>query len=131
MRVLVDTQVWLWALVADARLGTKARALLASPKNEPLFSAASAWEIAIKYRIGRLSLPDEPERFIPARLARDRFGSLPIDVRHAARVSSLPDHHRDPFDRLLVAQAQIEDLPLLTADRTLSRYDITIIPAAV
>lgn len=129
MKLLLDTQVWLWALVADARLGAKARSFLTSRRHEPLFSAASAWEIAIKFRIGRLALPDVPERFVLPRLVRDGIGSLPVEIRHALRVADLPEHHRDPFDRLLVAQAQVEDLPLLTADPVLHQYDVTILPA--
>lgn len=129
MKLLLDTQVWLWALTGDARLGPRTRAALTARKNTPLFSAASAWEIAIKYRLGRLALPSSPEEFVPMRLARDGIGSLPIDARHALRVASLPDHHRDPFDRLLVAQAQVEDLPIVTSDPVLSRYEVTVIPA--
>lgn len=129
MKVLLDTQVWLWAITGDARLGPRARAMLTARKNQVFFSAASAWEIAIKVRIGRLSLPDEPERFVPARLVRDGIEPLLIDIRHASRVASLPDIHRDPFDRVLVAQAQIEDLPILTADPVLAGYDVTRIPA--
>ena len=130
MKLLVDTQVWLWTLVDDVRLGPDARRLLAARKNEPLLSAASAWEIAIKFRLGKLVLPADPEAFVPSRLLRDGIGSLPVDVRHALRVASLPGLHRDPFDRLLVAQAQVEDLPILTADPLIGRYDVTVIPAS-
>lgn len=130
MKLLLDTQVWLWTLVDDPRLGREARRILVARKNEPLLSVASAWEIAIKFRLGRLALPAEPEGFVPARLVRDGIGSLAIDVRHALRVATLPEIHRDPFDRLLVAQAQIEDLPIVTADPVFARYDVTVIPAS-
>lgn len=129
MKILLDTQIWLWAISGDARLGPKAHALISGRKNTPLLSIASAWEIAIKFRLGRLPLPAEPEVFVPARLARDGIGALPIEVAHALRVASLPDIHRDPFDRLLVAQAQLEDLSLVTADPLIARYDVTVIPA--
>ena len=129
MKLIVDTQVWLWTLVDDARLGRDARKILSARKNEPLLSAASAWEIAIKFRLGKLPLPADPEAFVPSRLLRDRIGSLPVDVRHALRVASLPALHRDPFDRLLVAQGQIEDLPILTADPWIGRYDVAVIAA--
>lgn len=129
MKLLLDTQVWLWAISGDSRLGARARATLSAQKNQVFFSAASAWEIAIKVRLGKLTLPDEPERFVSARLTRDRIDPLVVDVRHALRVASLPEIHRDPFDRLLIAQAQVEDLPLLTADSALQGYDITLIRA--
>ena len=130
MRFLLDTQVWLWTLTADERLGPKARTLIAAQKNEPLLSAASAWEIAMKFRIGRLALPSDPESFVAPRLLRDGIGTLAVEARHALRVASLPEIHRDPFDRLLVAQAQIEDLPIVTADPVIGRYDVTVIPAS-
>jgi PIN domain nuclease of toxin-antitoxin system len=129
MRCLIDTQVWLWAIAGDSRLGEKARLLIASRKHEPLFSAVSAWEIAIKFRLGKLALPGDPEGFVLSRLARDGIASLAIEPIHALRVASLPDHHRDPFDRLLVAQAQVEGIPLVTADPQMAAYDITRIPA--
>lgn len=129
MKLLLDTQVWLWAISGDSRLGARARATLSAQKNQVFFSAASAWEIAIKVRLGKLTLPDEPERFVFARLTRDRIDPLAVDVRHSLRVASLPEIHRDPFDRLLIAQAQVEDLPLLTADSALQGYDITLIRA--
>ena len=80
------------------------------------FSAASSWEIAIKARLGRLSFRTEPESFIPEQLARNAIVVLPVYLSHALRIYSLPGHHRDPFDRLLIAQSQLEDMPLLTAD---------------
>lgn len=129
MRFLLDTQVWLWAITADPRLGEKARSLIAQRKHEPLLSAASAWEIAIKVRLGKLTLPGAPEGFVLPRLARDGIASLAIEPIHALRVASLPDHHRDPFDRLLIAQAQVEDIPLLTADPQMAAYEIDRIPA--
>lgn len=130
MKLILDTQAWLWWVSGNERLGVRARALIASRKNEPLLSAASAWEIAIKHRLGRLPLPQEPDPFVPSRLSKDGIGSLPIDVRHALRVSSLPDVHKDPFDRLLIAQAQVEDLPILTSDPVIGRYEVTVIPAS-
>lgn len=130
MKLLLDTQVWLWAISGDSRLGPRTRAAISAAKNSPLLSAASAWEIAIKFRLGRLTLPSEPESFVPPRLVRDGIGTLPVDIRHALRVASLPSHHRDPFDRLLIAQAQIEDVPIVTADPMIGRYDVTVIRAS-
>ncbi len=92
-----------------------------------LLSAASAWEIAIKAGRGRLELPLPPERYVPDRLRRHRMDMLEITVAHALRAGALPDIHADPFDRMLVAQAQIEGIPLLTADPAISRYDVETI----
>ena len=127
MRVLLDTQVWLWMLGAPERLSRKARALVVSQDNELLLSAASAWEIAIKHAVGRLQLPEAPEEYIPPLMIQTAITPLAVNHRHALRVASLPAHHRDPFDRILIAQAQIEELPILTADRTFRRYDVEVL----
>ena len=129
MRVLLDTQVWLWMLGAPERLSRKARALVVSQENELLLSAASAWEIAIKHAVGKLQLPESPEEYIPPLMIQTAITPLAVNHRHALRVASLPAHHRDPFDRILIAQAQIEELPILTADRAFRRYDIEVLPA--
>lgn len=124
MRILLDTQVWLWMLMAPDRFSDDARARLERSETELLLSAASTWEISIKVGLGKLELPDAPERAIPAMMDRTRVEALPISVSHTLRVASLPMHHRDPFDRLLVAQAQLEDVPVMTADPVLARYDV-------
>ena len=129
MRVLLDTQTWLWMLAAPERLAPASRRLLTKSDNELLLSAASAWEIAIKHGLGKLRLPDTPERAIPELMARTGVVPLPVLHRHALRVATLPPKHRDPFDRLLVAQAQIEDLAILTADRSFRLYDVRVIAA--
>ncbi len=129
MRFLVDTHVWLWTQTAPERLHPEVEAMLADESNDLLFSAASAWEMAIKYRIGKLPLPEPPETYIPHRLTADRIDALPVSVAHAARVATLPEVHRDPFDRLLVAQAQIEKLTLVTADPVLGRYEVELMMA--
>jgi PIN domain nuclease of toxin-antitoxin system len=110
-----------------ARLSTRARGVIAKRENTVLLSAVSSWEIAIKYAIGKLTLPELPEIFVPKRIARDSLTSLPVEHVHALRVAALPPHHTDPFDRLLVAQAQIEHLPILTVDRQLEPYDVELI----
>ena len=124
MRILLDTHVWLWLIGAPDRLGKAGRELFTDPGNVLHFSAASAWEIAIKYALGKLPLPEPPDVFIPSRLVRDGITPLPIQLEHSLRVATLPPHHRDPFDRLLVAQAQLESLTLCTADRQLAPYDV-------
>lgn len=129
MRVLLDTQVWLWMLGAPERLSRKARALVVSQENELLLSAASAWEIAIKQAVGKLQMPEAPEEYIPPLMIQTAITPLAVNHRHALRVASLPAHHRDPFDRMLIAQAQIEELPILTADRTFRRYDVDVLLA--
>lgn len=129
MRVLLDTQVWLWMLAAPERLSMRSRALVVSVETELVLSSASAWEIAIKHALGKLHLPEAPETYIPRLMARTGVTPLPIHHRHALHVASLPLYHRDPFDRLLVAQAQLEDLPILTADPGFRQYDVQTLPA--
>ena len=126
MQILLDTHVWLWTLAAPERLRTSAREALADRENTLFLSAASAWEIAIKYALGKLPLPEPPALFIPPRLLRDNVRPLPIALQHALHVASLPPHHRDPFDRLLIAQAQLEELTLFTADPALEAYDVDL-----
>ena len=129
MRVLLDTQVWLWMLAAPERLSGSSRAFVLSSENELVLSAASAWEIAIKHGLGKLQLPEPPEEFVPRLMARTGVTPLPVHHRHALHVASLPPRHRDPFDRLLIAQAQLEELPVLTADSSFRLYDVEILPA--
>ena len=116
-------------LAAPERLSARSRALVTSAENELLLSAASAWEIAIKYALGKLRLPAEPADVIPPLLVKTGVTPLPILHQHALRVATLPPRDRDPFDRLLVAQAQLERLPILTADRSFKLYDIEVVRA--
>lgn len=127
MKILLDTHCWLWWITEPERLKSSVRKQIADGNNTIFLSAASSWEIAIKYALGKLPLPEPPEEFVPNRLSREAMTALPIEHLHALRVASLPPHHQDPFDRLLVAQAQVEGIPLLTVDRQLKPYDITII----
>jgi len=129
MKVLLDTHAWLWWIAEPSRLGPKALALMSCRDNELYLSAASSWEIAIKVRLGRLSLPEPLDRFVPSRMERDRIRGLPVAHSHALEVAILPLHHRDPFDRILVAQSRVEKLPLLTADPALSAYEVELIAA--
>ncbi len=127
MRFLLDTHVWLWTLVSPDRIRPQVRSQLRDPSNTLFLSAASSWEIAIKYRIGKLPLPEPPARFIPARLARDGIAALAVEHHHAAALADLPLHHRDPFDRLLLVQARLEQLTLVTADRPLRAYEADLL----
>jgi PIN domain nuclease of toxin-antitoxin system len=131
MRLLVDTQCWLWMSLAPERFSPRARRIVEDRSHTLYLSAASAWEIAIKHGLGKLRLPEPPAAYVPSRLASLGVHPLAIEHTHALRVSTLPPHHRDPFDRLLVAQAQAEELAILTADRTLRAYDVDVIDGGV
>lgn len=121
MRLLVDTHVLLWAAAQPERLPASFRERLESPDNDVLFSAASIWELAIKLQLRRIALPVGLEAIARGAVERG-FDELPVTSTHAARVQSLPLLHRDPFDRLLVAQAICEPAHLLTVDRALAPY---------
>lgn len=127
MRVLLDTQCWLWMHAQPERFSPAALAVIEDTRNQLFFSAAGAWEIAIKYALGMLPLPLPPAEYVPSRMERGDTAPLPVAHEHALRVATLPPHHRDPFDRLLVAQCEAERLHLLTADPQLQPYDIEVI----
>ena len=124
MRVLLDTHTFLWFALDDASLGAAARASIVDPGTEKLISPAPYWEIAIKMSTGKLRLGQPFEQFMHAGIEGNGFTVLPITVKHAAVVATLPFHHRDPFDRLLVAQALAEDIPVATADAVFDRYGV-------
>ena len=124
MKILIDTHCWLWWRSAPESLNREALVLISERRNAICLSAASAWEIAIKFSLGKLRLPEPPAEYVAKRLVQDSVFSLPVDHTHALRVASLPLLHNDPFDRLLVVQAQIEHLVLLTADRQITQYDV-------
>jgi PIN domain nuclease of toxin-antitoxin system len=130
VRILLDTQVWLWMRAAPDRLSARARTLLTAADNELLISAATPWEIAIKVAIGKLELPTSVEEFVATRIASTRATHLPISYVHAIEVASLPMHHQDPFDRVLIAQGRIERVPILTSDVKFRRYDVEVLRAA-
>jgi len=124
LRVLLDTHSLLWLVTDDSRLSNVARETFLDADNELLCSAVIGFEIAVKYSLGKLKLDEPPRRFIENRIRKNALTPLPITLDHATRVAELPFHHRDPFDRLLVAQALEEGLPLLSADKILSAYGI-------
>jgi PIN domain nuclease of toxin-antitoxin system len=126
VKVLLDTQCWLWMQVSPERFSPVALELVGSGSNELYLSAASCWEIAIKFALGKLPLPVPPAEYVPGRMETSGVLALPVTVRHALQVAALPLHHRDPFDRLLIAQAQAEGLHLLTADRQMAAYDVAL-----
>lgn len=121
MRLLLDTHALLWWLTDDPALGERARAQIAEPENRILVSAASLWEIAIKQGLGKIE-SDIAE--IEKEVARQGMTRLAIEADHLIELTSLPNHHRDPFDRMLVAQARAEDIPLMTADLSIASYSV-------
>lgn len=123
MSLLLDTHVFLWLLAEPERLGDHLE-YLQDPGNDLLLSAASSWEIAIKVGLGRLQLPDDPKRYVPDRMRAIGAEPLPIEHAHVLAVAELPPHHRDPFDRVLVAQARQLEIPIVTADPQIARYDV-------
>ena len=124
MKYLLDTSVFLWSLGAEHKLNQKARDLLSSSAAELYLSAASSWEIAINFALGTLALPKPPSQFVPNAIGSLAIRSLDITHLHSLLAGELPPHHRDPFDRMLIAQARMENMVLLTADRAFLKYEV-------
>ena len=125
MRLLLDTHVLVWWLADDETLGDEARSAIVDGNSVVMVSAASVWEIAIKRAAGRLDAPGDLE----AQLEKNRFVPLAIGIGHAVRAGALPPHHADPFDRMLVAQAELEGLTIVTRDENISRYAVATLAA--
>lgn len=126
MKVLLDTHTFLWWITQSKELSSCAQALMGDGRNQLYWSAASVWEAGIKYALGRLPLPDAPGVFLPKQLNKNGVLPLAINHSHAAAASALPSLHADPFDRMLVAQAQLEGMVLLSRDRQVRRYDVDV-----
>ncbi len=126
MRLLLDTHAFLWWLEDNPRLGRDARTRIGDPKSIVHVSAATVWELAIKMALGKLRV-DRAD--LPDEITANGFVELPIGSRHAARAGALPRHHDDPFDRMLIAQAQVEELTLLTQDPAFGQYDVAVVSA--
>lgn len=122
--LLLDTQAFLWFLLDDPQLSATARALIVDPNNDVEISPASYWEIAIKISLGKYSLPEPYEVFMEREMVANQFRTLHIEPRHTAVLTTLPFHHRDPFDRLLVAQAIAEQIPIVSGDPTFDTYGV-------
>lgn len=129
MTYLLDTHVWLWMLTAPEKISQHARSVIEDGRSRLLLSAASSWEISIKYAIGRLPLPQPPKNYVPDRMRLSGVEGLSIEHSHALHLSHLEFHHRDPFDRMLVAQAQVERIPVITTDPVFDRYDVEVLRA--
>jgi len=127
MKYLLDTHVLLWWIIDSNKLSEKARELIEKGINELYWSAASSWEIAIKNELGKLPLPEQPSEFIESELKKNRIDSLNINNYHAYKAGKLPLHHKDPFDRIIIAQSQLDNLPLISADKVFNSYDVKVI----
>jgi len=127
VKALLDTHTFLWSNTDDPRLSRRVRDLIEDGVNDLVFSAVSALEIAVKYARRRLPIPEPPETWVTRRVALQGLRLLAVEMSHALRVADLPLHHNDPFDRLLIAQSQLENLPILTSDPNIARYDVEVI----
>lgn len=124
MKLLLDTHCWLWWLVEPEKLSKTATDAIKTLDNELWFSVASIWEIGIKFNAGKLPLPQPPEILIPQQMQIDQLSTLSITSSHALKAASLPLYHKDPFDRMLIAQTQLEGITILTNDTIFSSYDV-------
>jgi PIN domain nuclease of toxin-antitoxin system len=127
MRYLLDTHIFLWWNLGSSQLSERVVSVISDGNNEIFISAVSAWEIAIKFAKKRLTLPEDPVLFVPSRMQLHGFQPLPIQIHHATRIYELPMQHTDPFDRLLVAQSQLEEMPLISKDEEIQKYDVEVI----
>lgn len=127
MRLLLDTCTFLWLAADDAQLTPRARSMCRSPDNDVFLSALCAWEISIKHRLGRLPLPEPPVRYVVSRREALQLEPLRFDESSAVHEGSLPPHHRDPFDRGLIAQAIVKGMTLVTPDPLIARYPVPIL----
>jgi PIN domain nuclease of toxin-antitoxin system len=126
-RLLLDTHLWLWWQMDSGRIPLEVRASIASKDAEVYLSAVSSWEMAIKIASGKLQLPRPLEEMVPESLLADDFRNLPLQPHHCFELGRLPMHHRDPFDRMLIAQARVENLTLVTADKQFRRYEAPLL----
>lgn len=124
MRVLLDTHTFLWFVLGDPRLAANAKAAIEETVNEKLVSPASYWEIAIKIRLGKYRLSEPYEEFTRRGTVENGFVTLPIEPKHTAVLTTLPFHHRDPFDRLIIAQAMVEGIAIISGDTAFDAYSV-------
>lgn len=129
MKVLLDTHIFLWMFLTPSRITANVKFLIKDTRNEIFLSSISSWEIAIKYSVGKLKLPDAPEIYVPERIKRANLQKLEISHEHTLAIANLPSIHKDPFDRLLITQANVENLTLLSADSVFNKYTVKLIDA--
>ncbi len=122
MRILLDTCTFLWIITAEQKLSSNARELFVDPFNDVFLSSVSSWEIVVKYTLGRLPLPETPEKFIPTQRKLHKIESLALQEDAALHLAKLPDYHKDPFDRMIVCQALVHGMTILTPDEAIRRY---------
>ncbi len=130
MTYLLDTGVWLWSVGEPARIPHRVQDVIADRGHDVFLSAVTSWEVAIKAASGKLRLPEPPDLYVPRRMASQGLRPLAVSHQHALAVFTLPAHHRDPFDRLLIAQAKVEDMTLITANRMFQQYPVQLLWAA-
>jgi len=126
-RYLIDTHCWLWWHIEPERLGKNAFSIIEDGRNEIFFSVISAWEISIKHSLKKLELPFSPARYIPERLSESYMDILPVRLDHTLLLATLPLHHKDPFDRMLIVQASHQNLTLITCDKQFELYAINTV----
>lgn len=129
MKLLLDTHVFLWYITADKKLPPKFQEEIQNPENQVYLSVVSLWELIIKYQIGKLPLPEPPQLFIPTERERHQIESLRLDEDSVRYLAELPQQHRDPFDRMLICQAQVNQMTLVTSDNAILQYTITTLPS--
>jgi len=127
MKYLLDTHAFLWFVTDDNRLSSKAKSIIQDSSNEIYFSAASAWEISIKTKLGRLKLGRNLESFIIEQLTENSFGPLAITVSHSLYTEKLPQIHKDPFDRIMISQTKVENMVLITRDKEIREYKVSTV----
>lgn len=127
MKILLDTCTFLWSIAEPKKLSKTAKAQLEDPDNEIYFSAISAWEISIQQSLGRLKLPEGNDNYITEQRIRHDFLSLPLEEQPSSYLRRLPQHHRDPFDRMLICQALYHALTILTPDQEIAKYPVKIL----
>jgi PIN domain nuclease of toxin-antitoxin system len=127
MKYLLDTMVWLWSVGSVENIGDAGLQILEDGGLDVCLSVVSSWEIAIKTRLGKYKLPQSPDRYLPKKLAQQGIRPLQVTLEHSLKVASLPLHHHDPFDRLLIAQAIVEKMVILTSDRVFAKYPVEVL----
>jgi PIN domain nuclease of toxin-antitoxin system len=127
VKYLLDSKIWLWSIYAVEKINDACREILENGRQEVYFSAATAWELSIKARSGKLHLPGPPGQCIPAFIAKQGLRPLPVSHLHAVKVYDLPLHHDDPFDRLIIAQAVMESMTVLTSDKAFRKYSVDVL----
>lgn len=127
MKFLLDTMVWLWSVGPVENIGDAGLQILEDGSLDVYLSVVSSWEIAIKTRLGKYKLPESPDRYLPKKLAQQGIRPLQVTLDHSLKVASLPLHHHDPFDHLLIAQAIVEQMVILTSDRVFAKYPVQVL----